>query len=72
LSQNSTVTLNTTGAVVGDIIKIVRTDTSAYTIAVVNGGAGAGTIATLPVSVIGFVEAVFDGTNWLFNGIGIS
>jgi len=72
LSQGSTVTLSTTGAVVGDIIKIVRTDTSAYTIAVVNGGAGAGTIATLPVSVIGFVEAVFDGTNWLFNGIGIS
>lgn len=68
IGQATTVTLGTTGAVVGDLMRIVRTDTSAFTLAVVNGGAGAGTLATLIASKVGFVEAWFDGTNWLFDG----
>lgn len=68
MSQGETVTLGTTGAVVGDIIKIVRTSTSAQTLAVVNGGAGAGTLCTLVSAKIGFAQAVFDGTNWLYDG----
>lgn len=68
MSQGETITLGTTGAVLGDIIRILRTSTSAQTLAVVNGGAGAGTIATLPNSKVGFVDAYFDGTNWLYFG----
>lgn len=68
MSQGETVTLGTTGAVQGDIIKIVRTSTSAQTLAVVNGGAGAGTLCTLVASKVGWAQAYFDGTNWLFDG----
>lgn len=68
MTAGRSVTLGTTGAKVGDIIRIVRTDTSANTLAVVNGGAGAGTLATLVVSKIGFVQAYFDGTNWKYDG----
>lgn len=68
MSQGETVTLGTTGAVKGDIIKIIRTSTSAQTLAVVNGGAGAGTLCTLVASKIGFAQAWFDGTNWLYDG----
>lgn len=70
LGQNSTLTLGTTGAKVGDIIRIVRTDVSAFTLAVVNGGPGAGTLITLPVSKTGYAQAYFDGTNWKFDGDG--
>lgn len=72
ISQTSTVTLGTIGAVTGNRVKIVRTDTSAFTLAVVNGGAGAGTVATLDVSKMGFVECYFDGTNWKLDGVGIA
>jgi hypothetical protein len=58
MSQGETVTLGTTGAVLGDIIRIVRTSTSAQTLAVVNGGAGAGTLATSSLSKIGFVAGL--------------
>jgi hypothetical protein len=68
LAQNITITIGTTGAVKGDLMRIVRTDASAFTAAVVNGGAGAGTLITLAVSKVGHVEAFFDGTNWLFDG----
>lgn len=68
LGQNITITIGTTGAVKGDLMRIVRTDSSAFTAAVVNGGVGAGTLVTLPVSKVGFAEAYFDGTNWLFDG----
>ena len=48
LSQANTVTLETTGAVVGDVIKIVPYGHGrAFTLPVVNGGAGAGTLCTL-------------------------
>lgn len=72
MSQNSTVTLTTTGAVAGNTVRIVRTSTSAFTLAVVNGGAGAGTIVTLDASKAGFAQAYFDGTNWKFDGAGIA
>lgn len=68
MSQGETVTLGTTGAVVGDVIRIIRTSTSAQTLAVVNGGAGAGTLCTLVASKVGWAQAIFDGTNWLYDG----
>ena len=68
LSQNCTVTLSTTGAVVGDVIRIVRTDTSAHTLAVQDGGSGTPTLCTLVASKVGFAQAYFDGTNWQLDG----
>jgi hypothetical protein len=72
ISQTSTVTVGTTGAVTGNRVKIVRTDTSAFTLAVVNGGPGAGTLATLDASKMGFCEVYFNGTNWALDGVGIA
>jgi len=72
MSQNETVTLGTTGALAGDYIKIIRTSTSAQTCAVVNGGAGAGTLHTQVASKVNFTEARFDGTNWLLSACGPS
>lgn len=69
LSQNCAVTIGTTGAVVGDVVKINRSDTNAHTLALVNGGAGAGTLATLVVSKVGYIQAAFDGTNWYLDGV---
>lgn len=70
LSATRAFTLSTTGAVAGDQITITRLDATANTITVVNGGAGAGTLATLPVSTTGFVKCQFDGTNWALREIG--
>lgn len=64
MSQNSTVTLSATNAVAGDLVTISRTDASAHTLTVANGGAGAGNLAVLVISKVGFVTAWFDGTNW--------
>lgn len=64
MSQNSTVTLVTTNAVAGDEITISRTDATAHTLTITNGGAGAGNLAVLVVSKVGFCKGWFDGTNW--------
>ena len=64
LSANRTLTLSTTGAVAGLIWTIVRLDVGAWTVAFVNGGVGAGTLATMPVSKQATCDFVFDGTNW--------
>lgn len=69
LSQNTAVTLGTTGAVVGDVIRINRSSTAAFTLALINGGTGAGTLATLVASKVGFLQAYFDGTNWSLDGV---
>ena len=68
MSQGETITLGTTGAQKGDLIRVVRSSTSAQTAAIVNGGPGAGTLVTLPASKVGFCDAMFDGTNWLYFG----
>lgn len=70
LTATRAFTLSTTGAVAGDQITITRLDATANTITIVNGGAGAGTIATLPVSVVGFATCQFDGTNWALRQVG--
>jgi hypothetical protein len=64
LTANRTKTLSTTGAINGHVITIVRLDTTAFTMPIVNGGAGAGTIITFPVSVRYWADFRFDGTNW--------
>jgi hypothetical protein len=64
LSANRTITLGTTGAVNGNVIEIVRLDVGAFTLAIVNGGAGAGTLATMAVSAREYAKFKFDGSNW--------
>ncbi len=71
LGQGGTLTLGTTGAVAGDQIEITRSDTSAFTYAIVNGGAGAGTLYTMAVSKIGCAKFQFDGTNWALRSFGV-
>ncbi len=70
LGQNGTLTLGTTGAIAGDRIEITRNSTDAFTYAVVNGGAGAGTLVTFPVSKAGSAVFQFDGTNWAVRSYG--
>ncbi len=70
LGQGGTLTLATTGAVAGDQIAITRTDTSTFTYAIVNGGIGAGTLVTLPVSKVASAMFQFDGTDWALRSVG--
>jgi DNA-binding transcriptional regulator YdaS (Cro superfamily) len=64
LSDNRTITLGTTNAVLGNVIEIARLDVEAFTLAIVNGGVGAGTLATFAVSAREYASFRFDGTNW--------
>lgn len=64
LSGNRTLTLATTNAQAGDEIEITRLDVGAFTVAIVNGGAGGGTLATLPISARSYIACRFDGSNW--------
>lgn len=64
LTANHTLTLNTDSAVVGETITMVRLDATAHTYAVINGGAGAGTMITLPASAKRVASFSFDGVNW--------
>jgi hypothetical protein len=64
MSANRSLTLSDSGAVAGDTIELARLDTTAFTLAVINGGAGAGTLITMPVSVGLYTKYTFGGTNW--------
>lgn len=70
LSTGRTITLGTTDAVKGDTITIVRHDTTANTLAVVNGGPGAGTLHTMAVSAKAVARFRFDGTDWQLRSFG--
>ncbi len=48
----------------GSRLEITRLDATANTYAVANGGPGAGTLKTFPVSATGGGCFEFDGTNW--------
>jgi hypothetical protein len=72
LTANHTLTLDDEGAVEGDELFIVRNDATAYTYTIVNGGAGAGNVAVMPVSNRAWCHARFDGTNWIHLGSGIA
>lgn len=65
LSANSTITLGTTNARAGHELELSLLDNAAYTCAVVNGGSGAGTLATKASGAKHFVKVYFDGTDWL-------
>jgi hypothetical protein len=64
LTANRTITLQTTGATTGELIRITRLGLGAFTLAIVNGGGGGGTKYTFPVSIAREAEFTYDGTNW--------
>lgn len=70
LGANRTLTLGTTNAVAGDTLTITREDVGAFTLAVVNGGPGAGTLLTFPVSEKWWADFYFNGTNWVARSAG--
>ena len=70
LTASRTKTLITSNAARGDIITITRLGLGNYTMLVVNGGAGAGTLFTLPANEAWWCKSYFDGTNWLAHSAG--
>jgi hypothetical protein len=64
LTASRTVTVNTDSAAAGESITIVRLGLGAFTMPIVNGGTGGGTLATLPASKARQATLSFDGTNW--------
>ncbi len=64
LSAARVKTISATGAVAGDVMTITRTSVDAFTLEIVNGGAGAGSLITLPASKRGFADIQFDGHDW--------
>lgn len=64
LTANRTMTLGTSGARTGEVLEIERRDSSANTIAVVNGGAGGGTVFTFAASLKGRLKIRYNGTDW--------
>lgn len=71
LTANRTKTLSPTGATAGDQITITRTEgAAAFTLAVVNGGPGAGTLFTMPASKVNYAKFQFDGANWALREMG--
>jgi hypothetical protein len=65
LNGHRVCTLGLTNAVEGDVITVLRLCMAAYTYTIINGGPAAGTLATFPVIKEAFMDAYFDGTNWL-------
>lgn len=70
LTANRTITLGTTGSPeTGEVITIKRFSTTAHTVAIVNGGAGGGTLYTFPVSAKRVADFRYNGTNWEYVGV---
>lgn len=64
-SANRNKTLGTTGAKAGHQIEI-SVLAQGHDVAIINGGAGAGTLATVTAGQVRAVKYQFDGTNWLW------
>lgn len=67
LSANIVITLGDTNARPGYSIEIVRLDTTVWTVTIVDGFSGGGTLAVMPVSVRSRFKGVVNaaGTHWL-------
>lgn len=68
LTANRTITINAGTAAAGEVLRIIRRDATAFTLAIVNGGVGGGTMYTFPVSVARVADFQWDGTNWALAG----
>lgn len=65
LGDNRAVTLSPTLAQEGDRIEVTRLDAEAFTLEIINGGTGAGTLLTMPASKRSFAKFYFDGVDWV-------
>lgn len=65
LTASHSCTLGVTQAVAGYVVTITRLGTTANVYTILNGGPAAGTLATFPISQRAFLDAYFDGTNWI-------
>lgn len=65
LTANRTLILSVAGLTEGEVLRVVKLDKEAFTLAIVNGGPGAGTMFTFPASSgqIRMAQFKFDGTN---------
>lgn len=70
LSQNGVLTLATTNAGEGAEIRVTSRNTAAFTYAIVNGGAGGGTLVTFASATPSWADFYFNGTNWELTGGG--
>lgn len=68
LTGNRTITCSNTGAVRGAHFRIVRIDTAAQTLTILDNAAA--TIKIIPNSTAAFVDVVFNGTDWKLVGYG--
>ncbi len=68
ITANSTVTLSVVDMTLGEEVQVVRTDGAAFTLAVINGGPGAGTMYTFPASQKRRATFRFDGTDLVLVG----
>jgi hypothetical protein len=70
LTGGSDKTLSTDNAASGDVIHILRLDTTANTVAIINSGPAAGTLFTLPASQAWWARSYFNGTDWVPHSAG--
>jgi len=70
LTANRVKTLGTTTVVNGTVVRIIRTESAAFTLAVVNGGVGGGTLHTFAASPTEVQAATFyyNGVDWVLSG----
>ena len=70
LTANRVKTLGVTSAVTGQLCRIVRRDTAAFTLAVANGGTNGGTLLTFGASPTGVQAATsyYNGVDWVLVG----
>jgi hypothetical protein len=70
LTASRTKTLGTTTVVTGTLVRIVREDTAAFTMPIVNGGGAAGTLFTFAASPTEKQGATFffNGSDWVLVG----
>lgn len=68
-AANRALTLSATGAVEGKLFRVLRKNAAAFTLAVINGGTGAGTLYTFASETDGDVWFRFDGTDWVLHEV---
>jgi hypothetical protein len=70
LTNNRTKTINTTSCINGQLIDILRSDSGAFTMTIINGGSGGGTLYVFTVSPteIQGISLYFNGVDFIFVG----
>jgi hypothetical protein len=67
-SRTKTLSVSGTPPTTGEVITIKRLTTAAFTMPIVNGGGGGGTLYTFPSGEKRVADFRYDGTNWVLAG----